>query len=290
MSAGACGASERPGLLLDGAVAGRDIIVVGERGAIFRSADNGRTWERAASLMASTLTGISFAGDAKHGWVVGHEALIVASADGGRSWQQQYKGANPEESFLDVLALDAHRAIAVGAYGLLADTSDGGATWHKRKVIDDDYHLNRITRGPGGTLYIAGEHGTLLRSTDEGAQWTRIAAPYEGSFYGILPLDPHRLLAHGLRGHVYRSTDDGQSWERVATPQPVLLAAALRLKSNDIVLAGQARGLLVSRDFGRSFAACTELTTAVAELLELPDGTVLALGESGAAILSLTPR
>ena len=28
-----------------------------------------------------------------------------------------------------------------------------------------------------------------IRSVDDGANWTSIAAPYEGSFYGILPLD-----------------------------------------------------------------------------------------------------
>ncbi len=279
-------------LLLDGAVIGSEVIVVGERGTISRSVDNALTWQPVPSSVGATLTGLSFApGDpARQGWAVGHDAVILTTSDGGRTWAKQFQGENLQDSFLDVLALDAHRVIAVGAYGLYLATTDAGKTWTRRKLTADDYHFNRLSRGPTGALFLAGEHGTLLRSTDDGTQWTAIPTPYEGSFYGILPLDPQRLLAHGLRGHLYRSVDGGAKWEQVPTPQPTLVAAALKMRSNYIVLGGQARGLMVSRDFGRSFALFPELTTAVAELLELSNGMVLALGEGGATILTVTPR
>ena len=274
-------------LLLDGAVVGPDIVVVGERGAILRSTDNARTWQTATTPTGATLTGVNFAPDGQHGWAVGHDALIVATADGGRTWSQQYQGENLQDSFLDVLALDAQRVIAVGAYSLFATTANGGRSWVRRKVLAEDYHLNRVARGPTGTLYLAGEHGTLLRSSDSGETWTSIAAPYDGSFYGIVPLDRRTLVAHGLRGRVYRSIDDGASWEPVATPQPVLLATALKLKSNFLVFAGQARALLLSRDYGKSLVPSpAALITATAELLEIPDGSILALGEAGATLLA----
>jgi photosystem II stability/assembly factor-like uncharacterized protein len=273
-------------LLLDGAVAGPAVIVVGERGSILRSTDNARTWESVVAPVSATLTGVSFAQDGLHGWAVGHDALIVATSDGGRTWTAQYQGENLQDSFLDVLAVDAGNVIAVGAYNLFATTSDGGKTWGRRKITTDDYHLNRVSRGPTGTLYLAGEHGTLLRSTDRGATWTAIASPYDGSFYGLIPLDRRTLLAYGLRGRVYRSTDDGASWEAVATPQPVLLATAVKLKSNFLLLAGQARTVLLSRDYGKSLVPSpAALTTAIAELIEVPDGSILALGEAGATLL-----
>ena len=118
--------------------------------------------------------------------------------------------------------------IAVGAYGLYLSTSDAGKTWRPRKLTDDDYHFNRISRGPTGTLYLAGEHGTLLRSHDAGATWTALRAPYAGSFYGILPLDDRPLLAHGLSGQIFRSSDDGLTWTHIATPRPALLATVSR--------------------------------------------------------------
>ena len=276
-------------LLLDGAVVGSEVIAVGERGAIVRSADNGRTWRESARPVRATLTGVSFAPltAAPLGWAVGHDAVIVTTTDGGRTWVKQYQGENLQDSFLDVLALDAQHVIAVGAYGLFVTTTDGGKTWVRSRINEGDYHLNRITRGPSGSLYLAGEHGTLLRSGDQGATWAPIAAPYDGSFYGIVPLGPHTVVAHGLRGHAYLSSDDGGTWQRIASPTEGLIAAAVKLKSNDVVFAGQARTMLVSRDHGRTLVASSNaLATGVAELLELPDGNLLALGEAGATVLS----
>jgi photosystem II stability/assembly factor-like uncharacterized protein len=275
-------------LLLDGALAGADIIAVGERGTILRSADPGAGWQRIASPTRATLTAVSFATLAapRLGWAVGHDALILATTDGGRTWVKQFQGENLQDSFLDVLALDAQRVLAVGAYGLALATTDGGRTWEKRKFSEEDTHFNRITRGPSGTLYLAGERGTLLRSADRGETWQSIAAPYEGSFYGVLPLDGRTLIAHGLRGHVYHSADDGASWRLIATPEPALLATAIKMKDNHLVFAGQARVILVSRDYGQTVApAAGALATGIAELLELPDGRLLALGEAGATIL-----
>lgn len=268
-------------LLLDAQSVGGTVVSVGASGHILRSTDSGATWELVPAPTLATFTGISFA-DEQHGWIVGHDALILRTEDGGRTWSKQYQGEDLQVSFLDVLFLDAQTGFAIGAYGQFLATADGGRTWTSRRLIEDDYFFNRISRGPGGTLYIAGEHGTLLRSTDRGLTWAPIRAPYDGSFYGILPLGPKLLLAHGLQGRVFRSEDDGETWQLVPNELRVLLATATRLRNGLIVVAGQGRAFLVSRDEGRSFAPWSPgLTTGVAELLEAPDGQLLAVGEAG---------
>lgn len=275
-------------LLLDGAVSGPDVVAVGERGVILRSADSARTWNLVPSGTTATLTAVSFANltAPRQGWAVGHDAVILFTRDGGATWTRQYQGPDLQASFLDVLAVDAQRAIAVGSDGLYLATTDGGRTWERRQVGAEDAHFNRITRSGSAHLFLAGERGTLLRSPDLGATWQRMDAPYEGSFYGILPLDRPNLLAHGLRGHVYRSADDGASWQAVACPQPVLVATAVRVRGDRVILAGQARSLLVSADLGRTVQEVTGLLAGgVARLLELPDGAILALGEAGATRL-----
>lgn len=273
-------------LLLDGAVTASAVIAVGERGTILRSTDQARTWDSAAAPTHATLTGVSFADDGRRGWAVGHDAVILATSDGGGTWTRQFQGDNLQDSLLDVLAVDADHVIAVGAYGLCLASSDGGRTWQRRSLQDGDLHLNRITRGPDGTLYLAGESGTLLRSGDRGATWASIAAPYEGSFYGIVALEARTLLAHGLRGHLFRSENDGDTWEAVAVPSPMMLATAIVVRSDLIVLGGQARALFVSRDGGKSVAPAPGAPrTAVAELIPLANGRILALGEDGATVL-----
>jgi photosystem II stability/assembly factor-like uncharacterized protein len=277
-------------LLLDVAVASDALVAVGERGGVYRSTDGGASWTKSQSGVHATLTAVAFADNGRTGWAVGHDAVILATADAGRSWRVVYRGESPDESFLDVCVLDQTTIIAVGAYGLYLESKDGGATWNSRRILDDDYHLNRITLADDGTLYLAGEHGTLLRSHDRGATWEGIHTPYDGSFYGTLPLPDGSLLAYGLRGRIYRSEDQGEDWIAVANDQRVLVACALRLRSGAIVLAGQSRAFFISHDDGRSFAAwAAPLTTGVSELVETADGTLLAFGETGVTRLPAPP-
>lgn len=279
-------------LLLDATLAGDAVVAVGERGTVLRAsplapAGTAQAWTATDTRVAATLTAVSFA-DAQRGWAVGHDALILTTSDGGASWTRQWQGESLADSFLDVLAIDSEHVIAVGAYGLFVETVDAGKTWTRRKVLDEDYHLNRLSRGPTGTLYLAGEHGTLLRSADQGATWTAIPTPYEGSFYGILPLDAQTLLAHGLRGRVYRSTDDGRTWNAIPLADQVLLSSAIALHNGTVVLAGQARAVLVSTDRGATFTRRdVGVTTGISELLELPGGLILAVGEAGASRIDL---
>ena len=272
-------------LLLDAQRVGPLLVAVGLGGHILRSADNGASWELTPTPTRAVLTGVCFP-DPQHGWAVGHDAVILHTEDGGRTWTKQYQGTDLQVSFLDVHFLDAQTGYVVGAYGQFLATADGGRTWTPRTILTDDYFLNRISAAADGTLYLAGEHGTLLRSSDHGETWQPIRTTYDGSFYGILPLGGARVLAHGLRGSLFLSEDRGDTWQAVPQDQRVLFATAVRLRSGVIVVAGQARSFAVSRDDGRTFAPWSPgLTTGVAELVEAPDGTLLAFGEAGVSRL-----
>ena len=269
------------GLLLDAVQNGHAILAVGERGAIIRSVDSGETWEALASPTHATLTGITFATPTS-GWAVGHDGVILHTRDGGETWSDQFRAKDPETVFLDVAATDSSRAIAVGAFGVCYTTRDSGRTWLPQKLIDEDNHLNRITRGPENEFYIAGERGTLLSLPALSKTPHVFASPHEVSFYGLLSLSADNLLAYGLRGHIYRSNDRGQTWTPVQSPLPALFSTAVRMRSGTIVVAGQARAFIISRDGGITFSAWQPpMTTAVAEILEAPNGLLLAFGEGG---------
>ena len=274
-------------LLLGAALTGDNIVSVGERGTILRSADNGLTWRPEVSPTLTTLTAVAFADDGIHGWAVGHDAIVLATKDGGQTWKIAYQGANLEDSFLDVCVVDRNIIVAVGAYGLGLRSTDGGKSWENFKGQDDDSHLNKITLGKSGTLYVAGERGTLLRSRNQGETWENILSPYDGSFYGILPLSENTLIAYGLRGHIYRSEDDGENWSAVPIATYPLLATGCRLVTGEIVLAGQSRAFLISRDEGEVFVPWPQnQTSGVALLLQAANGHVLAFGENGVTTLT----
>lgn len=241
-------------LLLDGDSRGTLAVAVGERGHVLVSRDDGASWIQADVPTRAMLTGVHLHDEAL-GWAVGHDETIVRTRDGGATWELVRSEPEAERPLLDVWFRDAVHGFAVGAYGAFLVTADGGATWEERPISPDDYHLNQIAVAADGTLYLAAEAGNVYRSTDGGESWSALATPYEGSYFGVLPLADGAVLVFGLRGHLYRSEDRGASWQEIPTGVEATLMAGLELDGGEVVIAGLAGVLLRSRDGGRSFAA-----------------------------------
>ena len=267
-------------LLLGLTLAGDRAVAVGERGHVLLSDDYGRSWRQVQVPTRTTLTAVHFASPLV-GWAVGHENVILATRDGGESWTRQYPPGGIDERYLDVHFLNPGTGLAVGAYGFARITADGGETWQAIDISEEGMHLNRLSMGPDGRLFLAVEGGQLFSSGDGGESWEELPSPYDGSLFGILPLGPRILLTYGLRGHVFRSTDSGQTWTDVETPAYVLLMHGLRLSTGQIVLAGQNEQFLVSHDGGSTFELWRVPVLGAAAIAECPDGTLLAVGLNG---------
>lgn len=196
------------GLLLDVANSGKHLFAVGDRGVILVS-NNSKDWAQVNVPVRSALTSISFASETT-GYAVGHDAAILKTSDGGKSWALQNFQPELEKPFLCVLALDADNVFAVGAYGLMYRTTDGGSTWAEADaaaVMEDELHLNKISRLANGNLLVVGEQGTMGLSTDAGNTWTKLEAPYDGSLFGAQAQGENGAVIYGLRGNVYKSVD-----------------------------------------------------------------------------------
>ncbi len=275
-------------LLLDVARAGPRLVAVGDRGHVLLSDDEGASWRQVIVPTRAMLTGVSF-GDDKHGWAVGHDGVILATADAGQTWSSQNAAVDIETVFLDVFFRDALHGLVVGAYGKCLLTVDGGKSWQPAAPVPDDVHVNQVAAGD--MLYLAGEAGTLLISADAAKPWKKCTVPYEGSLFGVVPLDSRNLLVYGLRGRVFASQDAGVTWSPRETPMPVLIMAGLQLRSRVIVLAGLGGNFSLSRDGGHTFTAWKPSvdTGGVAGLLETTDGAIVAVGEKGVNRLEFSP-
>jgi photosystem II stability/assembly factor-like uncharacterized protein len=284
-------------LLLDVARAGARLVAVGERGHVLLSDDEGATWRQAKSVpMRTMLTAVWFA-DARRGWAVGHDELILNTADGGETWTRSHYAPESQQPLLDVWFADTERGIAVGAYGAYYSTNDGGQTWTGRRFaaapargalppgVDDgstpDHHLNRIA-GAGGRLWIAAEAGQLYRSDDVGATWSTLVSPYNGSWFGLLPLDRNSVFVFGLRGHLYRSNDGGASWRMLDSGVTAMLTDGVQLDDGSLALVGLAGTVLRSRDGGTTWVATQqEDRRGLSAVVASRSGALVTVGERG---------
>lgn len=275
-------------LLLDIVNTGAHLIAVGDRGAVIASND-GREWAQVQTPTRAALTAVSFS-DADNGWAVGHDAAILHTTDGGRSWALQNFEPELEKPFLDVIALDGSRAIAVGAYGLMYRTDDGGASWSEvdTPIREEELHFNSIVRLNDGTLFIAGEVGTLARSTDEGATWTKLESPYESSLFGAAPYGDKGLVIFGLRGNVFATEDvHAPQWRELATNSVASMFGATRTDDGRLVMVGLNGNIMVSAN-GLDQVELMKSKAGTPLSAAIPfGGQILAVGESGVQQIAL---
>ncbi|HET7811822.1 MAG TPA: hypothetical protein VFL16_14725 [Steroidobacteraceae bacterium] len=294
-------------LLLDLARAGPRLVAVGERGHVLLSDDEGATWRQAKSVPTRDMLTAVFFADSEYGWAVGHDETILNTVDGGETWTRSHFAPETQQPLLDLWFANRVSGIAVGAYGAYLTTNDGGRSWTTTKFeappprqathdgetapdegeLPPDYHLNRIV-GVGNRLFIAAESGQLYRSEDRGASWRALPSPYEGSFFGLVPIRGEGLLAFGLRGHLYKSADAGETWSELESHTTAMLTDGVAINDLRVIIGGLAGVTLVSGDGGETFRlAQQDDRKGISALLPGPAGAVVVAGEGGVRTLPM---
>jgi photosystem II stability/assembly factor-like uncharacterized protein len=144
-------------------------------------------------------------------------------------------------------------------------------------------HLYAI-RPAGGSVFIVGEQGLVLKLDRERQRFTRLALPYQGTLFGVVG-SPKMTLVFGLRGNAWRSTDGGASWSKVETGLSAGLASGIVRADGSVVLVSQAGQVLLSTDDGASFARVKVASAAPAfAVADTGRGAVAVAGMGGVRI------
>ena len=266
--------------------ADKRLVAVGQRGHIIYSDNQGESWQQATVPVSSDLTAAYFV-SANKGWVVGHDGVVLMSDDKGVTWKKQLDGwqvieilkkqakelaasapaqqdlvleleriaeQGADKPFLDVWFENDKTGFVVGAFGLIFQTKDGGKTWQSLIHQTDNkgfLHLYAV-QGHRGSVFVAGEQGTLLKQSADSSAFVALNSPYKGSFFGLLS-SSDVLLAYGLRGNLVRSTDNGTTWRQIDTYTPSGLMDGAVLDNGQLILVSQRGDVLLSKNQGVSF-------------------------------------
>jgi len=311
-------------LMIGIARAGSRLVAVGDQGTIIYSDDNGQTWRQAAVPVQATLTRVAFA-TPEIGWAAGAYGVILRTTDGGRSWVKQiyggkiiqlmlasasqfiaaspaqtaaqtalrraniFRAAGPDKPFLAIIAKSPQSAEIFGAYRMAVATDDGGQSWRdiSLHVGDPVSHNLYDAAWVGNSLYLAGEAGTVLRSDDQGANFTLLPAPSDTTLFGILDAGNNVILTYGVAGAMFTSTDRGAHWQQVNQPAQANLTAGLVLQSGAILIATETGGMLLSNDHGASFRLLSvNEDMGIFDAAQAANGDVVFVGSGGVRVLS----
>ena len=274
-------------MMLGCARAGKRLVAVGDHGIVLLSDDEGKSFRQAKAVpVRSTLTAVSFA-DEKNGWAVGQWGVIVATGDGGESWQLQRMDTSVDQPLFSVWFKDKEHGWAVGLWSLVLTTKDGGKNWNAEKLPPPpgggktDRNLLKIFASGKGTLFIAAEQGTVLRSEDEGAHWSYASTGYKGSFWTGTVLKDGTVLVGGLRGTIYRSLDNGKSWKEAKSELKSSLTD-FGEAGGKVVAVGLDGVVLESSDGGASFTGSqNDDRTPFTALAVTDGGSLVAFAKDG---------
>jgi photosystem II stability/assembly factor-like uncharacterized protein len=224
------------------------VVVVGDANGIWRSADGGRTWQR-ASLAGppARVRWLSRVGDEPTLLAGTEPAGILVSRDGGAQWTPSPEVAalrdhhgwflpySPEAGCIRAFAAAppvgsrAQRIYGAAEVGGVLVSDDDGASW---RLADGSDGSPRMDRDLGRRIHpdvhdlavfpnaarrlAAATGGGLYVSADGGGTWTRRHGGYVRSVW-IDPEDPDRIVigpAGGVsrNGRIEVSTDGGASW------------------------------------------------------------------------------
>lgn len=309
-------------LLLSVARNGNRLVAVGPRGHIVVSTDAGATWEQAQVPVSSDLTAVHFPSE-KRGWAVGHDGVVLATADGGTTWTKQldgravnetilagakaslaaspespelqalvaeaerYKEQGPDKPFLDVWFENETTGFVVGAYNLLLRTTDGGKTWQSWfERADNPRFMNLYSIRPaGGTLYIAGEAGTVLKLDPAAQRFVAVPVDYAGSLFGVVEAGDG-VLVHGLRGNAFRTVDGGATWAKVETKLPATIVANAKRDHGEVVLVDQGGRIALSHDGIHFDVIPTQRTVPLTSVTDAGAGRLAVTGPFGVMVVA----
>jgi photosystem II stability/assembly factor-like uncharacterized protein len=303
--------------------AGHRLVAFGVHGVIIYSDDNGQTWMQAAVPVDVSITCAAFA-NGQDGWAAGHDGAILHTTDGGATWQLQLdgNGANqlvmqaaqaavahndpspgtpraimranhflqggPENPFLSILVTDPRTAFVFGAYRIVMKTADAGKTWTDWSLhIGDPISHNLYNVATvGQNIYVAGEAGSVFRSTDGGMSFPAVATPADITMFVVLPTGDGGVFVCGVAGHAFRSADHGQTWQPVNFGTQNNLIAAVTLASGGILVGSEAGTLYIGFDHAKTFLTLPDaLPMEIFGLTQAANGDVVAVGSGGVIVV-----
>jgi photosystem II stability/assembly factor-like uncharacterized protein len=274
-------------------------IYAGAATGIFKSADGGDSWA-SAELAGTPITVLAVDPLTPSTLYAGGNGALYKSTDGGANWTNLNIGPLPPgpPGFTTALVVDPFTPstlYVVAGSGLSANflkSQDGGQSWNviDRNAFGGPSTILVIDPSNSSTLYRV---NPLLKSTDGGVSWTRLADPISAISSGYaavaLTVDPRNsntLYVSTVEntGHgIFKSTDGGRSWSSLNTTVPA--AQSLIFSPSNAIFAGTSGGVFKSTDAGVNWGQTnTGLTAVDIEVLAgdlVSPATIYAGGNNG---------
>lgn len=274
-----------------------DTWLAGTRTGVFRSVDDGSSWQRITPAEDPELQNIdSLAIDPQNPRIiyVGTYHLPWKTTDGGKTWKSIASGMIDDSDIMS-LRIDEQnpQRIFSSACSGIYRSDDAGASWVKLQGIPyGSRRTQRIVQDPrnAAILYAATTAG-LWQTNDAGENWQRVSATSAvANDLVILPIGSGTRILAGMEAQGILRSDDAAKTFTLSNNgffHRVVISAAAESDGSSHLLArieGFSVPLAESRDAGVSWTEFPAVPReSVARIFRLPSGWWIAFAPGGAA-------
>jgi photosystem II stability/assembly factor-like uncharacterized protein len=179
-------------------------------GGVFRSSDNGETWESVSSSELEYQAVFSFEIIGTTLFAGTNNGGVFRTVDNGETWEQVNNGL-PLQPIRTLAVKDSILLVGMDSAGVYRST-DYGDTWIP--IISGLMNLNIKSLAVRNSILFAGTSGNgVYRSTDNGESWTEInVGLVKQSGFALAKNGNSLFIATLSDGGLYRSNDMGDSW------------------------------------------------------------------------------
>lgn len=250
---------------------GDNYIIVGKKGTVLTSDDEGTTWIERSSGGTVRLNGVDVVPGGS-GWIVGSSGTILHSSTGGATWAPQASGV--ASILQDVWAFDELTAVVVGNLGVILLTSDGGVTWNPvtSPTSNDLLAIDCV----GNHMRAVGDAGTIIVSNDAGATWSLESSGTTDNLTDISLFDStHGWVVGGGPSLGIIMNLNGTIWTSQTTPFPdFTLMGVSAVSASEAFAVGLTGAVIHTSDAGSNWTSYVDSVKAgMANVVASKNGT-----------------
>jgi photosystem II stability/assembly factor-like uncharacterized protein len=194
-------------------ISGEHRIVVGQRGTVLLGSADGK-WTPVQSGTESRLLNVDV-NSAGLAIAVGEFGTIMRSKDGGKTWDQRpidwtsFRDDGYEPHIYAVDVQDSGRIVIGAEFAYIITSDDGGETFQLAHSGEKSVFAMQLL--PDGTGYAAGQEGLVMKTADNGANWSELQSGSSANLFGVWASSQGELVIAGMRA-LLRSSDGGASF------------------------------------------------------------------------------
>lgn len=254
------------------------------RDYVYKTIDGGQSWHPLNTVAAGSGIQDLFIVDHDKLWTTLDDGSIYLSTNGGVQWEEKDQDIISGNRTLAIWANAQGHVWTVGKYLSILYSPDFGLHWTDQvpavKNLLFEPNFNNAFYG-----MVGGNDGALLRTSNSGASWERLAFPRDENFTGVVMLGDSTAVIASSTGSVFITHDFGDNWTLIEEDLGQV-TDLFAINNQTLILANELGEIYRSEDAGHNWELVHDIPQSINSIRFYDAAFGWAVGDGGYILLT----